>query len=198
MSKEPGAVQHVVQEMFLRGEPPVPQNFHPTVAKAILFPDKNLCEQAADAVGKVRISEPVLVKHGKADRMRALYERGDVYMPPATVYDDPEHNQAIHDQELSFSHCGVVTNQFGPLKAHDVSPIRTCCEHPIIVSCLCSMRRMPQRMKSFVLRLLDLMPGCIACRLYWRHDYFLTLVPTRASYLTETNLKPEVSMHYGP
>ena len=112
--------KHVVQEMFLRGEPPMPKNFHPTVAQAILFPDKNLCEQAADAVGKVRVSGPVLVKYGKADRMRALYERGDVYMPPATVYDDPEHNQAIHDQELSFSHCGVVTNQFAPLKAHDV------------------------------------------------------------------------------
>ena len=52
--------------------------------------------------------------------MRALYERGDVYMPPATIYDDPERNQAIHDQELSISHCGVVMNQFGSLKAHDV------------------------------------------------------------------------------
>ena len=112
--------KHVVQEMFLRGEPPVSHNFDPTVSKAILFPDKDLCEQAADAVSKVKISKPILVKYGKVDHMRALYERGDVYMPPASVYDNPEHSQAIRDQELFLSHYGVVTNQFGFLKAQDV------------------------------------------------------------------------------
>ena len=110
---------HVVVEMFLRGEPPVPHNFDPIVKKAVLFPDEDLCEQAKDAVEKVQISGPILVKYGKADHMRTLYERGEVYMPPVSVYGDPEHNQAIHDQELTLSHYAVIVNDEGHLKSSD-------------------------------------------------------------------------------
>ena len=112
--------KHVIVEMFLRGEPPVPHNFDPTVKKAVLFPDKELCEQAADAIGKVQISGPILVKYGKAEHIRALYERGEVYMPPVSVYGDPKHNQAVHDQELTFPHYAVVANGEGYLKSTDV------------------------------------------------------------------------------
>ena len=111
---------HTVVEMFLRGEPPVPHNFDPTVEKAVLFPDMELCEKAAEAVEKVQISDPILVKYGKADHMRALYENGEVYMPPASVYGDPEHNQAVHDQELTFSFHAVVVNDEGYLKSTDI------------------------------------------------------------------------------
>ena len=45
--------KHVVIEMFRRGEPPVTHNFHPSVAPAILFPDKELCTRAAAAVAHV-------------------------------------------------------------------------------------------------------------------------------------------------
>ena len=112
--------RHVVAEMLIRGEPPVPHNFHPAVAKAVLFPDEHLCRQAAVAVAELGISDPVLVKYGKADHMREFYEHGNVYMPPASFFDDPEHSQAIHDQELTFSHYGVVANPAGFLKAHDI------------------------------------------------------------------------------
>ena len=111
--------KHVIVEMFLRGEPPVLHNFDPTVKKAVLFPDKELCEQAANAIGKVQISGPILVKYGKAERIRTLYERGEVYMPPVSVYGDPDHNQAVHDQELAFSHYAVVANGEGYLKSTD-------------------------------------------------------------------------------
>ena len=112
--------RHVVSEMFLRGEPPVPHNFHPAVAKAVLFPDKELCEKAAEAVAKSPNPGPILVKYGKADHMTALYRHGIVHMPPASCYDDPEHNQAIHDQELAFSQYGVVATPDGFLKAHEI------------------------------------------------------------------------------
>ena len=112
--------RHVIVEMFLRGEPPVPHNFDPTVKKAVLFPDKELCEQAADAIEKVQVPGPILVKYGKAKHIRALYERGEVYMPPVSGYGDPEHNQAVHDQELTFSHYTVVANDEGYLKSTDV------------------------------------------------------------------------------
>ncbi len=112
--------RHVVAEMFLRGEPPVPHNFDPTVKKAVLFPDKELCERAADAIGKVQYSGPILVKYGKAEHIRAFFERGEVYMPPASIYGDPKHNQAIHDQELTLSHYAVVANNDGYLRSTDV------------------------------------------------------------------------------
>ena len=112
--------RHVVVEMFLRGQPPVPHNFDPTVKKAVLFPDKELCEQAADAIKKVQIPGPILVKYGKAEHIRALYERGEVYMPPASLYGEPEHNQAVHDQELTLSHYAVVASDEGYLKSEYV------------------------------------------------------------------------------
>ena len=112
--------KHVIVEMFLRGEPPVPHNFDPTIERAVLFPDKELCEQAVDAIKKVKISGPILIKYGKAEHMRAFYERGDVYMPPVSAYGDPEHNQAVHDQELTFSHYAVVANNDGYLKSTNV------------------------------------------------------------------------------
>lgn len=112
--------RHVVTEMLLRGEPPVSHNFHPAVAKAVLFPDKRLCERAANAIAAFRISGSILVKYGKYDHMTALIRDGEVHMPPASFYSDPEHNQAIHDQELAFSQYGAVVNPSGLLKAHNV------------------------------------------------------------------------------
>ena len=112
--------RHVVVEMFLRGEPPVPHNLDPTIEKALLFPDKELCEKAADAIEKVKISGPIVVKYGKAEHIKALFEHGEVYMPPVSIYGDPEHNQAVHDEELNFSQYAVVANEKGYLKSTDV------------------------------------------------------------------------------
>lgn len=112
--------RHVVVEMFLRGEPPVPHNFDPDVERAVLFPDTELCEKAADAIGNIKISEPVLVKYGKAEHILAFFERGEVYMPPVSIYSDPEHNQAVRDDELSFSHYAVAAEAGGYLKSEDV------------------------------------------------------------------------------
>ena len=112
--------RHVVTEMFLRGEPPVSHNFHPAVAKAVLFPDKQLCERAANAIAAFRIPGPILVKYGKSDHMTALFRDGEVHMPPASFYNDPKHNQAIHDQELAFSQYGAIVNQGGFHQAHDI------------------------------------------------------------------------------
>ena len=112
--------KHVAIEMFLRGEPPVPHNFHPSVAPAILFPDKELCNRAAAAVARVPKQGPYLVKYGKADHMRRLYEHGELHVAPASAFSDPDHNQAVHDHELSLLHYGVVANDAGFLKARDL------------------------------------------------------------------------------
>ena len=112
--------KHVVIEMFRRGEPPVPHNFHPSVAPAILFPDKELCMRAAAAVARVSKQGAYLVKYGKADHMRRLYERGELHVTPASAFGDPDHNQAVRDNELSLLHYGVVANDAGFLKARDL------------------------------------------------------------------------------
>ena len=112
--------RHVVVEMFIRGEPPVPRNFEPSVAPAILFPDKELCTRAADAVARATTQGRYLVKYGQADHIRRLYDRGEVYMTPASAYGDPDCNQAIHDQELTLSRYGVMATDGRFLKARDV------------------------------------------------------------------------------
>ena len=112
--------KHVVVEMFIRGEPPVPHNFDPIVEKAILFPDKDLCKQAADAVGSIKISGPILVKYGKADYIKALFEHGEIFMLPASSYRNPKYNQAVRDQELSLLHYVAVTNGSEYLKEKQV------------------------------------------------------------------------------
>ena len=113
--------KHVVIEMFRRGEPPVPHNFHPSVAPAILFPDKELCTRAAAAVASVEKRGPYLVKYGKPDHMRRLYQRGELHVAPASAFGDPDHNQAVRDHELSLLRYGVVANDAGFLKAGDVN-----------------------------------------------------------------------------
>ena len=52
--------------------------------------------------------------------MRRLYERGELHVPPASAYGDPDHNQAVRDHELSLPHYGVVANDGGFLKARDL------------------------------------------------------------------------------
>ena len=113
--------KHVVIEMFRRGEPPVSHNFHPSVAPAILFPDKELCTRAAAAVASVEMQGPILVKYGKVDHMRHLYERGELHVTPASAFADPGHNQAVRDHELSLVRYGVVASDAGFLKARDVN-----------------------------------------------------------------------------
>ena len=112
--------RHVVAEMFIRGEPPVPHNFDPSIAPAILFPDPELCERAAEATAAIKAQGPYLVKYGKAADMARLFDRGEVYLQPASAYRDADHNQAIYDQELSLLHYCVVAKDEGFLKSGDV------------------------------------------------------------------------------
>ena len=113
--------RHVVEEMLIRGEPPVPHNFDPHIAPAVLFSDQDFCARAADAVANVTIAGPCLVKYGQKEHMRDLYHRGEVHMCTASHYRDPDYNQAVHDQELIIMQCGVVSSKSGYMKSHDVS-----------------------------------------------------------------------------
>ena len=101
--------RHVVAEMFMRGQPPVPHNLDPTVRKAILFPDEDLCTRAAKAVSRDRMRGNHVVKYGRAEHMRRLYELGHVYMQPASHFGRrDERNQAVYDQETISHYKGVI------------------------------------------------------------------------------------------
>ena len=56
--------RHVVAEMSMLGQPPVHHNFDPSVRKAILFPDEDLCTRAANAVSRYPMRGNLVVKYG--------------------------------------------------------------------------------------------------------------------------------------
>ncbi|MCY3810770.1 MAG: hypothetical protein OXH15_03130 [Gammaproteobacteria bacterium] len=100
--------RHVLAEMWMRDQPPVARNLDPTVEKAILYPDPELCSRAAQAVSRRPGRPDVLVKYGKAFHMRRLFVRGQVYMNSASYFDRPElHNQAVYDKERTAVYKGV-------------------------------------------------------------------------------------------
>ena len=104
--------RHVVAEMFLRGQPPVHHNFDPSVRKAILFPDEDLCTRAAKAVSHYPMRKNLVVKYGREEYMRLLYEIGHFYMQPASHFGRPdERNQAVYDQETISLYKGAMVRK---------------------------------------------------------------------------------------
>ena len=100
--------RNVLAEMWMRGQPPQAFNLDPTVEKAILFPDSDLCSRAAGVVSGRSKDRDVLVKYGKQAHMRQLYDRGHIYMNSASYYDQPGlHNQAVCDKERTAVYKGV-------------------------------------------------------------------------------------------
>ncbi len=91
--------QHVIVEMLLRGEPPNETNQDPRVAVAQPFFDGELCRKAAAVVSARGTDNDVIVKYGKYEHMRDLYENGLVRMNVASDYDKSVYNPAIRDDE---------------------------------------------------------------------------------------------------
>lgn len=94
--------QHIIDELLMRGQPLVEQNFDPRVERAQPFKDGELCRKAAELVSGAEMGRDVIVKYGKYSHMKELYEKGVVWMNPASVYDATSHNQAIRDNERVF------------------------------------------------------------------------------------------------
>ena len=101
--------QHVITEMLLRGEPPNEKNSHPDVSIAGRFFDGELCKKAADVVVANQTSRDLVVKYGKSQHMKSLFEDGLIYMNPASSYDKRTHNQAIRDDERTITFKGAYS-----------------------------------------------------------------------------------------
>ena len=190
--------KHVVIEMFRRGEPPVSHNFHPSVAPAILFPDKELCTRAAAAVASVEMQGPILVKYGKVDHMRHLYERDELHVAPASAFADPGHNQAVRDHELSLVRYGVVANDAGFLKARDVNENPDVMREPDhrFVPLFHSPKAQHDKVNCFESYGPDSWMYCMS-ELLAPPAYSRTSAPTHASCCTAMPLKPESATRCG-
>ena len=92
-------MQHVIVELLIRGQPPNDQNLDPRVLQAMPFKDGHLCRKAAEVVAARGTDHEVIVKYGEYNHMKDLYERGNVWINPATTYKNFNHNQAVHDDE---------------------------------------------------------------------------------------------------
>lgn len=92
-------LQHVLTEMRFRNEPPTPANMHPRVVPSMPFKDGNVCRKAAEVVAARGTSDEVLVKYGKPEHMKDLYENGFLRINPVSEYNNRKHNQATKDNE---------------------------------------------------------------------------------------------------
>ncbi len=96
----------VVEEFRIRFGPfPAGFDRYPGRPVRIPRPDHQLARKAVRAVNEFRAEHHVdpgecLVKYGNAERIRRLYEEGELRVAPASSYDDPSLNPAIEDKEL--------------------------------------------------------------------------------------------------
>ena len=91
--------QHVIVELLLRGEPLSEKNHHPRVQLTQPFFDGELCRRAAQVVSNRGTTNDVIVKYGKREHIKDLYEKGTVYLNVASEYDKSTHNPAVKDDE---------------------------------------------------------------------------------------------------
>ena len=101
--------QHVITEMLLRGEPLNETNLHPDVPIAGRFLDGELCAKAAEVVARNGSQDGVVVKYGKSEHMKSLFEDGLIYLNSASAYDGPTHNPAVRDDERAIEFRGAYS-----------------------------------------------------------------------------------------
>jgi len=92
---------HVLEEMVLRFGP-YPAGFGREILHIEPFPDfvGTLAGRAAALLNHLP-KTGVLIKFGRPEHMRALYERGAIRVQSASFFRRPSHNGAIRDDELA-------------------------------------------------------------------------------------------------
>ncbi len=101
--------QHVITEMLLRGQPPNNTNKHPGVQDSGRFFDGELCAKTAAVVAANGSRGDLVVKYGKSEHMKSLFEDGLIYLNPASAYDKSTHNAAKRDDERTIVFKGAYS-----------------------------------------------------------------------------------------
>ena len=114
--------QHVLDELFMRGQPMTATNMHPRIDPATPFKDKRLCNKAAEVVAAQGSDNNVFVKYGQLDHMKDLYEKGIVWINPVSELDKLTLNQAVRDDERTLVFKGgirPIKNSWGAVARRD-------------------------------------------------------------------------------
>lgn len=92
---------HVLEEMVLRFGP-YPAGFTKEILHTEPFPDfvGTLARRAAAVLNHLP-KAGVIIKFGRPEHMRALFERGALRVQSASFYRRPSHNGAVRDDELA-------------------------------------------------------------------------------------------------
>jgi hypothetical protein len=94
---------HMLEEMQLR-HGPYPAGFTREILHSEPFPDfaSELAKKATKRVSSMGLlSGDVLIKFGKREHMKSLYERGSLRIQPADYFSQTDHNDALKDDELN-------------------------------------------------------------------------------------------------
>ena len=107
---------HIHAEMYRRGEPPTKSNQHPAVIGPRPILSRELCSKAAAVAARRGPYQNVLVKYGKREHIEQLLYDGQVYLNPATHYQQSQHGQAIKDDELGIIFKGGYLRKADPIR----------------------------------------------------------------------------------
>ncbi|TPN46361.1 hypothetical protein FJ978_24855 [Mesorhizobium sp. B1-1-7] len=109
---------HVAEEMQLRYGP-WPAGMGRDILQRDHLPNyaSNLAKQAVERISALGLRRgDVFIKLGKRIHMERLYLHGQLRIQPASFFSEPNHNQAIRDDELSLSFSfAMVRDDFGKL-----------------------------------------------------------------------------------
>ena len=115
---------HIALEAHLRGYPldnmanrPLDAGFKQR------FSEGEVCRGAAEVLGEKRLPRGFVVKYGKREYMRELYEEGRLQVGSASYFDKIQHNEAIRDQERKFQFKGVYFDRdTGEMRSGAIEP----------------------------------------------------------------------------
>ena len=104
---------HALEEMVCRYGP-YPAGFDRDILHSEPFPDF-ASELAASAAARMRAlglkRGEVLIKLGKRRWMEALHASGSIRLQPGSFYSNPEHNQAVRDDEMTVPLSFMLTRE---------------------------------------------------------------------------------------
>ncbi|WP_150125395.1 hypothetical protein [Sphingomonas sp. LM7] len=104
---------HALEEMVQRYGP-YPAGFDRDILHSEPFPDfaSELAQKAADRMSKLELRKgEVFIKLGKRKYMEALFAAGQLRLQPGSFFSNPDHNQAVRDDEMSLPLSFMLTRE---------------------------------------------------------------------------------------
>lgn len=104
---------HALEEMVQRYGP-YPAGFDRDILHSQPFPDfaSELARKAADRLSKLGLRKgDVFIKLGKRKYMESLFSAGQLRLQPGSFFSNPDHNQAVRDDEMSLPLSFMLTRE---------------------------------------------------------------------------------------